>query len=103
MDYEVVYSAQLEREVIESQRRFADSSKAEFRQPQCVGTLNTNQRVLAYLARYPNGTLLEIVNALGVGKAPVNGALHRLLELGYVARSHSQKQNRREHIRWRIV
>jgi hypothetical protein len=102
MDYEIVWTGSMERQATEAARRSAVVLPSH-RQPIMAGDMNTNQRVMAYVQRFPDSTWVQITDAIGATKAAVNGALYRLMELGYVSRSHSQKENRQQRIRWRVT
>lgn len=100
-EYEVVWTGTLERQRADAIRAEANYARSKF-EPRTCGEMNSNQRVLACLVRQPDATMLEIAGSTGIKASTVNGSLHRLLELGYVVRSHSQKQSRKQHIRWRV-
>jgi DNA-binding MarR family transcriptional regulator len=102
MEYEIVYSAQLERQVTEAIRQSADYSlPRDAARPAGLG--QSGERVLKYLAMFPGVTAGHVATATGMEPSTVRHALARLCRAGFVRPSHRQAENPRMQVRWRIV
>jgi DNA-binding MarR family transcriptional regulator len=91
-DYEIVYSAAMERARTEAIRQSADYSQLQEENPRST--------VLDCLMRHPLSTVGELAARTGLPVPVVNSAIYRLRELRYVKRSHAQNENRQQPVRY---
>jgi DNA-binding MarR family transcriptional regulator len=101
-DYEIVYSAAMERAATEAIRQSADYTRPSHA-ARPVGLGHSGERVMRYLAMFPGVTAGHIAIALGMNHCTVRQALGRLCRADYVKPSHRQPDNPRMEIRWRLV
>jgi predicted Rossmann fold nucleotide-binding protein DprA/Smf involved in DNA uptake len=95
IDYEVVYSAALEREAVRAAQRTASQKP----QP---SPADPRALVLTYLRRHPASTMREIHEGTGLSMQHVNSHLYLLQQRGQITRSHARQDNRGVPVRWTV-